>query len=483
MMSRKSFCCSCLLFLLLLSLQAVKLVKLRPIKTKGSVNVANNNQDIPAIYLGRDKLEVLDSSFSSQDENDGEDKKTNQVTICDVVPIPIQVLDQYNYIVKMFMRSKNKGQMSASSTSAVVIDKGSCIAAASILYNRDEGIYDKLPFEWGLRADARKQLYAFLSGGQGESSYVDSSKELTLNSIEYSTMKCPEAVFSYGLKKFLDCSIVGLILEVKDELGKNSVSLGAAVVLARTGFESEYRISTKQVGLPDDTDDRSDADACIISCHTDELVLLSMATNIPIYMPKPLFLGASVDASLEKGNDKDLIMRYKAKPAKNSNMRDKNDDALPAWEIFDPMEFVGMNSLTKRAVLRASGVTELPRPREGSQALEIKLLDLMDDAVRGEFLRIQASKGKSTSAFRGRAESSSSGDGNTDRQSLLQDMCTALEEGEIEKAEALRDRFAMLTMLKQDHTQEEGSYDKFLDQDEWYMEARRRAMAPRKRQE
>tara|TARA_A100001015_G_C14911045_1_gene680502 strand:- start:654 stop:959 length:306 start_codon:yes stop_codon:yes gene_type:complete len=66
------------------------------------------------------------------------------------------------------------------------------------------------------------------------------------------------------------------------------------------------------------------------------------------------------------------------------------------------------------------------------------------------------------------------------RQSLLQAMCEALQEGEIKRAEELRDRFAMLTALKQDHTQEEGSYDKFLDQDEWYMEARRKAMAPKR---
>ena len=53
----------------------------------------------------------------------------------------------------------------------------------------------------------------------------------------------------------------------------------------------------------------------------------------------------------------------------------------------------------------------------------------------------------------------------------------------MKRAEELRDRFAMLTALKQDHTQEEGSYDRFLDQDEWYMEARRKAMTPNRKQQ
>ena len=452
----------------------MKLVKLRPIKTTG--NIKTENKDMPAIFLGREKLEVLESSGEYDEYEDGAGGM-NRITICDVVPIPIQSLDQSNYIAKMLLRSKSKNQQLLTSTTEATVDKTSCMAAASILFNRDSGIFDNLPFEWGDRADARKQLYSFLSGGYGSCGAND--EMLTMNKVNYTNIRSPEAIFLYALDKFLNCSIVGLILEVKDELGKNSVSLGAATVVAKRGFESEYRISTKQVGLPDETNDLRSAEACVINCHTDELVLLSIATNIPIYMPKSLFLGAAVDVSLDKDSDGNVLMNYDMKSQKRSYRRDQDNSAVPAWEIFDPMEFIRMSSLDKRAVLRASGVSDLPRPREGLYALETQLLDLMDDAVRGEFLRIQASKGKARSDFKGR-EGTPSYNGNSDRQSLLQAMCEALQEGEIKRAEELRDRFAMLTALKQDHTQEEGSYDKFLDQDEWYMEARRKAMAPKR---
>ena len=38
----------------------------------------------------------------------------------------------------------------------------------------------------------------------------------------------------------------------------------------------------------------------------------------------------------------------------------------------------------------------------------------------------------------------------------------------------------MITARRADPTQPEGSYDPYLDQDDWYMAARRKAMAPKK---
>ena len=35
------------------------------------------------------------------------------------------------------------------------------------------------------------------------------------------------------------------------------------------------------------------------------------------------------------------------------------------WEIYDPVRLINMGDVEKRAVLRCSGVSGLPRPREG----------------------------------------------------------------------------------------------------------------------
>ena len=48
---------------------------------------------------------------------------------------------------------------------------------------------------------------------------------------------------------------------------------------------------------------------------------------------------------------------------------DQSNGYLPAWDIFDPKDFLRMSETDMRAVLRASGITDLPRPREGIQVM------------------------------------------------------------------------------------------------------------------
>ena len=59
-------------------------------------------------------------------------------------------------------------------------------------------------------------------------------------------------------------------------------------------------------------------------------------------------------------------------------------------------------------------------------------------------------------------------------------MGEALEAGDMEKAKQLREEFMQVTARRADPTQAEGTYDPYLDQDDWYMAARRKAMAPKK---
>ena len=123
--------------------------------------------------------------------------------------------------------------------------------------------------------------------------------------------------------------------------------------------------------------------------------------------------------------------------------------------------------MEKRATLRASGVTSLPRPREGLDSLDKALLDKMDEAVRGEYLRLRSLNGPAAVT--------------SPRQALLKAMGEAFDEGDIKAATELREEFMILTSRTADPTQESGSYDPYLDQDDWYMAARRKAMAPKKK--
>jgi hypothetical protein len=47
---------------------------------------------------------------------------------------------------------------------------------------------------------------------------------------------------------------------------------------------------------------------------------------------------------------------------------------------------------------------------------------------------------------------------------MLLQIGMALEEGDTARAEALREKFALMTARRADPTQKEGSYDRYLDQ-------------------
>lgn len=106
-------------------------------------------------------------------------------------------------------------------------------------------------------------------------------------------------------------------------------------------------------------------------------------------------------------------------------------DLLISLQIYDPQRFLKMSSLDKRNTLRASGVVDLPRPREGIRALDLRLQDLMDDAVRAEVIRIGAtSSAPDLPRFVGFKTAGEGKEGES-RQSILRKMCSALEEGEV----------------------------------------------------
>ena len=128
-----------------------------------------------------------------------------------------------------------------------------------------------------------------------------------------------------------------------------------------------------------------------------------------------------------------------------------------------------MSSIQKRDLLRASGVTDLPRPREGEDRLNELLMGYMDSSVRNEYQqRLSQSTQSGTST-----PSSSSSKGvkvfSSRRHELLQLMATSLESSDTEQAASYREEFARLTRLRADPTQEEGAYDRFLDQGKFYV--------------
>ena len=484
-----------LLLLVIGSSIAVRLVKLTALRCKGKFIPASESKEVSAAFLSQGKLEVLES----------DDDDSNEAILCDLMPVPL---------------FDSRGEKLVTTLLTTGLDP---YTVGAILVNRDNGLYDNIPWDWK---------------GKGSRAKLDLYNELQQIRIEQKFKANPELAFFIALNDVLNSKITGLFFEIRDELSTNSVSLGAAIIVSKNEVANEWKLSRANNALPaaSSTDaDIRDHDACVVNCHPDELLALSVLLKLPIYMPEPLFESSAIDARLinyeeesttspeedDSPNDQKQpipttsstmtiyapVFRSASQRAawskrgENNNNNNKKEpkakDIIPAWEIYDPKKFLTMSSVEKRAVLRASGVTSLPRPREGVDPLDRALVDKMDEAVRGEVLRILASQYKESDSKGGRSSTRDTDtttnnvfmDGYSDntslipttgRQAKLQALGQALEDGDMETAERLREEFMVMTDRLADPTQAKGSYDKYLDQDEWYMEQRRKAMAPKK---
>jgi len=446
----------------------VRLVRLTALKCGGKLRPPSSDTDVAAAFLSKGKLEVLESE-DDEEGDAGSGSGSNEAILCDVMPVPL-------------FDARGKAMVTELLTNPASYDK---FAVAPYLVNRDGGIYDALPWAWkGKGAQARLDFYKLLQQVRVDPRFKGA----------------PERAFFTALEDQLDAVVTGLFFEVRDELASDRVSLGSALVVARTAVAAEWRLSLRGSGLPtaSSTDpDIRDHDACVVTCTPDELVALSAVLDLPIYMPEELFDSSAVDARLiNYGSDDDDgnggesssnmagKMTIYAPVFRSAQQRtawerqgsgrtapSSRPDIRPAWEIFDAKTFFGMSSAEKRATLRASGVTSLPRPREGLDSLDRALVDKMDDAVRAEVLRMRAAQ-QGAPLLGGNAPASG-------RQAVLQQLAQALEDGDVARAESLREKFVLMTERRADPTQQEGTYDRFLDQDEWYQEQRRRAMAPK----
>ena len=179
----------------------------------------------------------------------------------------------------------------------------------------------------------------------------------------------------------------------------------------------------------------------------------------------------NTDSSSDPGPDSSILVitgqskrPINASPTSSSTKSSLNPPDL-IWQKYNVDEFLSMSSIKKRDLLRASGVTDLPRPREGEGRLNELLMGYMDSSVRNEYQqRLSQSKQSTTSSSSSSSSSKVVKVFSSRRHELLQLMAASLESSDTEQAASYREEFARLTRLRADPTQEEGAYDRFLDQ-------------------
>ena len=351
-----------ILLLLIIVVQSIKLVDLSVIKVLGSFKLPNNEL-IPSVFLSRSKLEVLEDDIN---KNDIDKNDKSSVILCDVLPILIQDPKGLTLLKEILSSSSSNTNNNEDMKSIPYRD-----SIQSYILNRDKGLYDNLPYSYK-KGPSKKGLYDFFSNINSKVD-VKKSNQQKIQINAYTS-------FLKGIEQQLDAKLTGLFIEVSDEISTNSVALGGAAIFAKTSNANEWILNQYKTLLPDiattdegiSDDDIFNSPAVVVYCGLDEIAGMSLGSGMKIYMAEELFDAATVDARLNKKSD-NLSMSISApifgdskdRKKYNSLAVNKNEEAdVPlAWEIYDPNKFMKMSQVEKRAILRASGVKKLPRPR------------------------------------------------------------------------------------------------------------------------
>lgn len=239
-------------------------------------------------------------------------------------------------------------------------------------------------------------------------------------------------------------------------------------------------------------DIRFSDDAKLVKCGMDEMIGISFATGLPIIIPESVFESLNVDGMLQKIvtpgsiDDGKLVMKSphfssfeeekawrQMKMQVRADVEEKRKRAaklIPkAMEIKDATSFLKMRVAEKRACLRATGVFELPRPREGPLAVDAMMIPLLDEEVAYEVLRRLA---ETRGNF---AEAAEMEDYESKKPKLARMIMEASKKGDRELALKLCDEMNSLATLAFDPTNPEGVINsQEFDVEAWYYEARKR---------
>jgi len=326
--------------------------------------------------------------------------------------------------------------------------------------DRDGGFFDNLAtiLKWAPKRSARRDIFEALRvRGESLSPYHSIISALDVHA---------------------NLVVTGLLVEVADRPSPFSLSLGATVLVARKECAADWRLTATRTRLVKES--RGSQDARFINCAMDELVGLALATKIPVVISENLYGTVCVDGLMEKSSqisvaaptfasmqEEAMYRRQMREQREREDGRIKSKLTRKASEIPDASTYLQMTVNEKRACLRATGVSALPRPREGVRAVDALLIPLLDEEVAYEILRrLAETKGD----FEQAAEME---DFQTRKPIIARQIREARQAGDYEKARALCDELNNLAVLRFDPTVVDGPEGEW-DVEEWYWEQRKR---------
>lgn len=360
-------------------------------------------------------------------------------------------------------------------------------------------------------------------GAMGYAPMLDTEKDIDDGMLPFTS---PFGLMREILEDQCKAKVIGSFLE-NTSLLDNTLTVGGAIVLQRMTAKKTITIAGEEVTLDDETVDYGSGvrggETIIVECNVDEAIGMALEGKAPLLVEREIWDRASLEASPvvvaqdeeESGaknvmdvlpvwepSSQDLSFLVEGQ-AQNESVSEKPSslriprtttslyDALfeskdkdspspsPLFPDDNPIQSLGeYDALTTsdkaRTLLSLSNFAgKLPRPRvlrtqtktdndTNNNPLDDLLLPLIDESVRRQYLIRDAEQRNDFDTVRQLEEQQSR------RQVALELAQEAQELGDEESAAEWGDEAELLASLRADVTQDEGSYSRWMDRDEWY---------------
>jgi hypothetical protein len=324
----------------------------------------------------------------------------------------------------------------------------------------------------------------------------------------------------------LNADVIGCVLENTSLLNGNLV-LGGAIVLQRNTPSKETQIAGETVRYQDYDEDFGSpgvrgGDIMIVECDVDEVIAVALTYDLPLQVESSIFDNAAVavealDKTMEgtklstkrlpqwRPVDSEWVLQvegdadnratgttplpisiprttsslfdsiFESKPSRGTSSQSSSmfptDNPIKSLDQLDGLS----NSEKAKLLLEMSNFSgKLPRPRalwnapQNENPMDNLLLPLIDESVRNQYRIRDALR-------RGDLDLAAQLDASKSKLQKAKEMAEAARnEGDEELASQWDEEARLLETLRADVTQDEGSYSRFLDRDEWYERDRQR---------
>ncbi len=329
------------------------------------------------------------------------------------------------------------------------------------LVQRDDGVFDRLPWAWSPNPQAKRDAFSRFTGrGYPRGGYT-SPYHMLLDMVR---RDCCAEVDRIIIEKanLLGGLVLGgcLLLERRlpqpsDNSGKYAMGAGP-----RPAQDSRWWKRGESESSADE-DLAYEPELC--ECTTDEALGLALALGCEVLVERRVWEAAAQTASysLQRGK-----MRLELRGSAQLDAEDALFESLAAgsgsvplpWEIKSADELAELPLEIKARSALAAGLS-LPRARDATDAALVELLTpFLDETVRYE-LRVDGAREAGDWAAVSALET-----GRGKRASLLARLREAVAEEKFGSAAELAAQLRVETERRMDVTQDEGSYDRYLDQ-------------------